>query len=103
MAIAFVIGNGISRRGIDLLQLQQLGHTYGCNALYREFLPNVLVATDKPIADAINLPRTPKNAPEVTELFVADLKPNSPVNDTRIDPNKVPTNTEETALQKSKP
>ena len=37
------------------------------------------------------------------KLFVADLKPNSPVNDTRIDPNKVPTNTDETALQKSKP
>ena len=28
--------------------------------------------SSKPIAEAINLPRTPKNAPEVTELFVAD-------------------------------
>ena len=26
---------------------------YGCNALYRDFTPDVLVATDKPIAEAI--------------------------------------------------
>ena len=26
---------------------------YGCNALYREFAPDVLVATDRPIAEAI--------------------------------------------------
>lgn len=53
MTIAFVLGNGISRRGIDLQQLQLLGTTYGCNALHREFVPNVLVSTDRPIATHI--------------------------------------------------
>lgn len=53
MTIAFVLGNGISRREISLTQLQKLGSIYGCNALYREFVPDVLVATDRPIATAI--------------------------------------------------
>ena len=50
---AFVLGNGVSRRGIDLTQLRQHGPIYGCNALYREYTPDVLVATDRPIATAI--------------------------------------------------
>jgi hypothetical protein len=53
MTVAFVLGNGISRKNISLNQLQQLGKTYGCNALYREFAPDVLVSTDRPIAAAI--------------------------------------------------
>jgi hypothetical protein len=53
MTVAFVLGNGISRKTISLNQLQQLGKTYGCNALYREFEPDVLVSTDRPIAAAI--------------------------------------------------
>ena len=53
MTQAFVLGNGISRQGIDLYQLKQLGTVYGCNALYREFTPDVLVATDRPIATHI--------------------------------------------------
>jgi hypothetical protein len=53
MTRAFVLGNGISRQGIDLHQLKQLGMVYGCNALYRDFTPDVLVATDKPIATEI--------------------------------------------------
>ena len=50
---AFVLGNGVSRRNIDLTQLRQHGPIYGCNALYREYTPDVLVATDRPIATAI--------------------------------------------------
>ena len=50
---AFVIGNGISRKGIDIPTLKEHGAIYGCNALYREFAPDVLVATDSPIASAI--------------------------------------------------
>lgn len=50
MAAAFVLGNGISRRGLSLDNIQQFGPIYGCNALFREFTPTVLVATDKPIA-----------------------------------------------------
>ena len=53
MTVAFVLGNGRSRQGLDLIQLQSHGAVYGCNALYREFAPSVLVATDRPIADAI--------------------------------------------------
>jgi hypothetical protein len=53
MTTAFVLGNGISRQGIDLFQLRLLGKIYGCNALYREFVPDVLVSTDRPIATAI--------------------------------------------------
>lgn len=53
MTTAFVLGNGVSRQGLDLKQLRQHGAIYGCNALYREFTPDVLVATDRPIATAI--------------------------------------------------
>ena len=53
MSAAFVLGNGISRLSVDLSVLQQRGKTYGCNALYREFTPDVLISTDKGIAHAI--------------------------------------------------
>ena len=53
MTIAFVLGNGVSRQSVDLNILKSHGKIYGCNALYREFTPDVLVATDKPIAEAI--------------------------------------------------
>jgi len=50
MAIAFVLGNGQSRSGILLSDLHKHGSIYGCNALYRDYVPDVLVATDRPIA-----------------------------------------------------
>jgi hypothetical protein len=50
---AFVLGNGVSRRNINLTQLRLHGPIYGCNALYREYTPDVLVATDRPIATRI--------------------------------------------------
>jgi len=50
MTRAFVCGNGISRQAVDLNQLRLLGKIYGCNGLYRDFEPDCLVATDKPIA-----------------------------------------------------
>jgi hypothetical protein len=50
MSVAFVFGNGISRRGMPLSDIKQHGTIYGCNAMYRDFTPDVLVATDKPIA-----------------------------------------------------
>jgi hypothetical protein len=53
MTVAFVLGNGVSRRGIPLNNLKENGTLYGCNALYRDFTPDVLVATDKPIATLI--------------------------------------------------
>jgi len=53
MTPAFVLGNGISRKDISLDSLKELGKIYGCNGLYREFTPEALVATDKPIATRI--------------------------------------------------
>ena len=50
MDVAFVLGNGISRRGLPLNDMSKHGHIYGCNALFRDYIPHVLVATDKPIA-----------------------------------------------------
>jgi hypothetical protein len=53
MNTAFVLGNGISRQSIELTTLSSYGKIYGCNALYREYTPDVLVATDRPIATHI--------------------------------------------------
>lgn len=53
MSIGFVLGNGLSRKVIRFSQLEGKGKIYGCNALYREFTPDVLVATDRPIATEI--------------------------------------------------
>jgi hypothetical protein len=53
MTIAFVIGNGTSRQHLNLAHLKNCGKIYGCNALYRDFTPDVLVATDRPIAEQI--------------------------------------------------
>lgn len=53
MSTAFVLGNGQSRWGLDLQWLASFGSIYGCNALYRDFVPSVLVATDRAIAETI--------------------------------------------------
>ena len=53
MTAAFVLGNGLSRLAVDLHKLKTRGKIYGCNALYREFAPDVLVSTDKGIASTI--------------------------------------------------
>jgi hypothetical protein len=53
MTTAFVLGNGISRQSLDLNKLKPHGTIYGCNALYRTFVPGVLVSTDTPISTAI--------------------------------------------------
>lgn len=43
---AFVLGNGLSRKHIKLEHLPVWGKIYGCNALYREFAPDFLIAVD---------------------------------------------------------
>lgn len=53
MATAFVLGNGRSRSVIDLARLHQHGVIYGCNALYRDFEPDVLIAADRAISEQI--------------------------------------------------
>ena len=46
---AYIIGNGPSRKDIDLNQLKNTGQTYGCNALYRDFIPDFIFSVDAPI------------------------------------------------------
>ncbi len=53
MTVAFVLGNGQSRLAVNPEDLKPLGSIYGCNALYRSFEPDCLVATDRPIAQQI--------------------------------------------------
>jgi len=49
----FCIGNGESRRSLDLNGLKLHGKVYGCNALYRDFTPDVLTAVDNGIMHEI--------------------------------------------------
>lgn len=53
MSTSFVLGNGVSRKGVNLEHLRTHGTIYGCNALYRDFSPDVLIATDRPISEQI--------------------------------------------------
>ena len=43
---AYCIGNGPSRKGFDLNKLKATGQTYGCNALYRDFMPDFIFSVD---------------------------------------------------------
>lgn len=43
---AYIIGNGPSRKGFDLNRLKESGQTYGCNALYRDFMPDFIFSVD---------------------------------------------------------
>lgn len=50
---AFVLGNGVSRLVVDPKKLLNLGTVYGCNAQYREYEPDYLVAVDVKMANEI--------------------------------------------------
>ena len=43
---AFVLGNGESRRGIKIAELQQHGKVFACNGVYRTETPDYLIAVD---------------------------------------------------------
>ena len=43
---AYCIGNGPSRKDFDLNRLKETGQTYGCNALYRDFMPDFIFSVD---------------------------------------------------------
>jgi hypothetical protein len=43
---AYIIGNGPSRKGFNLESLKGSGQVYGCNALYRDFLPDYIFSVD---------------------------------------------------------
>ena len=49
----FVIGNGNSRKNVDLFELSKHGKTVGCNALYRDFTPTYLITHDSAILHEI--------------------------------------------------
>jgi len=50
---AFVLGNGKSRLKLDLDSLKGRGTIIGCNAIYREFEPDFLVAVDVKMVNEI--------------------------------------------------
>jgi len=57
MNTAFIIGNGTSRKGIDLTRLKPYGTVFGCNALYRDYpdysFPDFIVSIDDGIISEI--------------------------------------------------
>jgi hypothetical protein len=53
LSIAFVLGNGTSREGIPLEPLKKFGTVYACNAVYRDFDPDYLVAVDTKMVNEI--------------------------------------------------
>jgi len=72
MDAAFVLGNGISRNSVDLNLLLTFGKVYGCNALYRDFTPSVLVSTDQPISQHIQNSGYSKNNVHYTRKPLPD-------------------------------
>ena len=51
--IAFVLGNGESRAKLSISRMAKHGYTYGCNAIYRDFRPDVLITVDPEMAKEI--------------------------------------------------
>lgn len=51
---AVVIGNGISRLNFNLQHLKNKVQTYGCNALYRDFEPDFLIAVGNNIGNEVS-------------------------------------------------
>ena len=45
-SLAFVLGNGESRRGIDIDDLKQKGTVFACNGVFRTHRPDYLIAVD---------------------------------------------------------
>jgi hypothetical protein len=75
MTIAFVLGNGKSRLAVDpQTELLGRGTIYGCNAIYRDFMPQVLVSTDKPISDQIQIEGIPERVKHWTRRPLPDSK-----------------------------
>jgi len=53
MNIACVIGNGPSRKQFDLETIGRHMTTYGCNVLYRDYMPDYLISMDWSIVEEI--------------------------------------------------
>jgi hypothetical protein len=50
---AFILGNGESRSKVSVSRLGKHGFIYGCNAIYRDFRPDILITVDSTIAKEI--------------------------------------------------
>ena len=75
MTVAFVLGNGKSRLAVDPQQdLVGKGIIYACNAIYRDFMPNVLVSTDRPISEKIQLEGIPERVKHWTRRPLPESK-----------------------------
>ena len=59
MAVAYIIGNGPSRKELHLSELE--GTTFGCNAIYRDFTPDYLIGGDATIIKEICASGYPKD------------------------------------------
>jgi hypothetical protein len=59
MDTAYIIGNGPSRKGLDLDTLD--GTTFGCNALFRDYSPDYLVSGDSSILKELCASEYPKH------------------------------------------
>ena len=86
---AYIIGNGPSRKDFDLNKLKATGQTYGCNALYRDFVPDYIFSVDTKMtvamcedkvyekcwhyAPSLEVNRYPKGGPSYLQLI-----PNNP-------------------------
>lgn len=66
--IAYIVGNGTSRKHFDLNNLKNKGTIFGCNGLYRDFEPDYLIAIDSGmIIEIVNYAKnhgTPQNKKE---------------------------------------
>lgn len=49
----WIIGNGISRKNFDLTRFDEKDISIGCNAIYKQFWPNIVVSMDQGIYDEI--------------------------------------------------
>jgi len=50
---AVCLGNGQSRQGLDLQKMKDYATVIGCNAIYRDFTPDILVALDSRMSHEI--------------------------------------------------
>jgi hypothetical protein len=68
---AVIIGNGPSRADLDLRALYGWrARTFGCNRIYRDFLPDDLVAIDRAVIDDLQKDR---EALSETRIWVPEL------------------------------
>lgn len=82
MKTAVIVGNGESRKGFSLAELKSQGTMFGCNALYRDFEPDFLVAIDPAMIKEIRESSFPEEKliiPDINDQFEpAEFNPNRP-------------------------